>query len=315
MSSFTDDLNRAVRILVRSVLGLGENDVRKSDQTAASGQQSAPYATVRISMDEEDGTASRSYEHDDIDDVEDLVEVSMVPERFTASVQFWGATPSPAQLRGAAVSDDVDDYTGVTAGALSLPIDGAVLAVSGIDLSTATTMDEVASLLQARVAAALAGVTVVWTSKRFIVTSPTTGQASAAAPSAVSATSTLLGLTAAAGAVGSDNKSGIAKPSTEAFDRARRLKSRIELSIFVELMQKLGIGFESASPARNLAALASGGAFESRGQIDLTFSVISRETASAVDGVLDVDPTQIQIAMLAQSPDGVIHNIEPEVTP
>lgn len=315
MIPFTDDLNRAVRRLVCSALGLGENDVRPSDQTAPSGQQSAAYATVRIMMDEEDGTDSLSYEHDDIDDVEDLVEVSMVPERFVASVQFYGATPAPAQLRGAAVSDDVADYTGVTAGALSIPIDGVARAVSAINLSAATTMAEVAGILQARAAAALAGVSVVWTAKRFIVTSPTTGQGSAVGAAAVSSLATLLGLTAAAGAVGSDNKSGIAKPSTEAFDRARRLKRRINLSPNVELMQKLGIGFETASPARNLSALAPGGAFESRGQIDLTFSVISREIAGAADGVTDVDPEQIQIAMLAQLPGGAIQPIEPEVTP
>lgn len=314
MIPFTDDLNRAVRRLVCSALGLGEDGVRPSDQTAPSGQQSAAYATVRIMMDEEDGTESLSYEHDDLDDVEDLVEVSMVPERFVASVQFYGATPAPAQLRGAAVSDDVAAYTGITAGALSIPIDGVARAISAINLSTATTMDEVAGLLQARAAAALAGVTVVWTAKRFIVTSPTTGQGSAVGAAAVSSLATLLGLTAAA-AVGSDNKSGIAKPSTEAFDRARRLKRRINLSPNVELMQKLGIGFETASPARNLSALAPGGAFESRGQIDLTFSVISREIAGAADGVTDVDPEQIQIAMLAQLPGGAIQPIEPEVTP
>lgn len=299
-----EDANVAVRRLVRAAFGLGENDVRPADQTAPAGRQSTPFVTVKIISAEDDGMASRSYEEDG----DDILEASMVPERIVASIQFWGATSRPARLRGGDVSADVADYTGITAGAFSIVIDGASRAVSAINLSAATTMEEAAAALEARFAAALAGVTVTWTGKRFLVESPTPGQVSAIAPAGVTTAATLLGLTAAAGAVGSDNKSGIAKPSLEAFERARRLPRLLGLSANIELMQTLGLGFESASPARDLSAIADA-AWESRGSVDLTFTVISREAVAVA--AVEIVPA----GLLVQTPDGVIHTTEIEVTP
>lgn len=297
-----DDVNVAVRRLVAAVLGLGENDVRPANQTAPAGKQSSPFATVLIMDDDSVGTVDRAVE---TDGAGGWLEAVYQPERFTASIQFFGASPKAATLRGAPASSVPADYTGVTVGGFDVSMDGAIRKVSGINAAGATTMAGVAAIVQARLSAALAGATCVWTGKRFLMTSPTTGQTSSVRQAVATTTvgaadvSTLLALTAAAGAVGSDNATGIASYGADAFDRARRLPVLLDLSANVDLMQTLGLGFEDAGKARNLAALADS-AWESRGSIDVTFNIVSRE-ALAVAAVASVP-----IGLNVLEPDGTI---------
>jgi hypothetical protein len=165
------------------------------------------------------------------------------------------------------------------------------------------------------VAAALASSTVTWTGKRFVVTSPTSGTSSkvgtATAPTAGGApsnVSTLLGLTAAAGASPSDNASGLAKPSSESFDRARRLPALLNLAPQVELMQTMGLGFQGASRARDISGVTDS-AWENRGSIDLTFQVINREAVALA--VIESASLGLQV----QEPGGAIRTINVAPTP
>lgn len=66
--------------------------------------------------------------------------------------------------------------------------------------------------------------------------------------------------------------------SVGAYDRALRLEARLGLSQFVELARSYRIGFLRASRARDLAAIDSA-QWESRGQVDLYFSVVAQENA------------------------------------
>lgn len=71
---------------------------------------------------------------------------------------------------------------------------------------------------------------------------------------------------------------GIVRYSRAAFDRAARLRQRLQMSASVALMRSLGLGLLGAGEARDLTALADD-TYESRGQIDLTFNVVNRESA------------------------------------
>lgn len=76
---------------------------------------------------------------------------------------------------------------------------------------------------------------------------------------------------------------GIATYSNAAFDRAARLPQILQKPSNVEIMGQLGLGLLTWSKPRNLRGLADA-TWESRGQIDLTFNIINRET-DAVDTI------------------------------
>lgn len=111
------------------------------------------------------------------------------------------AAPTAAELAGGVnASRLVSTYNAVTNGALSIPINGATVALSGINLSSATTLAGVAALIQAALTTAASGATIEWTGQRFLVRSPTTGVAStigfATAPGAGTDLAPLLALRA-----------------------------------------------------------------------------------------------------------------------
>ncbi len=100
---------------------------------------------------------------------------------------------------------------------------------------------------------------------------------------------------------------GIARYSNEAFDRASRLSQILQLSANADRMRQIGIGFMGASQARNLSALADA-TWSSRGQVDLTFSVVNREIAS-IETILSVPFSTTVIG-----PDGTPQTRSSEVT-
>lgn len=106
----------------------------------------------------------------------------------------------PAFLRGAKNTATVAECNAITAGTLSLAdLDGAPVALTGIDLSTATSLAQVATLLTA---AFTGGATVTYntTFQAFVITSATSG-ATSTISAATGTVATLLNLTAAAGAI------------------------------------------------------------------------------------------------------------------
>lgn len=110
---------------------------------------------------------------------------------YLAAVAYFSQEPAPetvkigrifsaaqaAYLGGGAVSNDFNDYTGITAGGFDIMINGTNRTISGIDCSAAASMANVATAIQTRLAAALSSTTCTWnsTQNRFVIASPSTG--------------------------------------------------------------------------------------------------------------------------------------------
>lgn len=101
-----------------------------------------------------------------------------VPEKLQIGRMFSSA--QAAVILSGAVSDDVDDYTGITNGGFDITINGTLRQISAINCGSATTMANVATAIQTRLQAALASTTCTWnaTLSKFVITSPTTGTGS-----------------------------------------------------------------------------------------------------------------------------------------
>jgi len=144
-------------------------------------------------------------------------------EEYKAAQAYFSQSPAPkqlmigrrflaaqaGQLRGAGVSSVLATYTGTTNGGFDITINGVNRQIFALDLSGAASMAAIATLIQTKLNAALAGTTCTWDgTSRFIITSPTTGTASivlyAVAPTGGSSptdASTLLGFSASSGAL------------------------------------------------------------------------------------------------------------------
>ncbi len=86
---------------------------------------------------------------------------------------------------------------------------------------------------------------------------------------------------------------GLPKYSSVAFDRAARLPQRLLLPDSVERLFRYGMGFIDASTPKNLTAIVDA-LYESRGQIDLTFAVVNRETLRI--SIYDHVPIDLRVA-------------------
>lgn len=309
------DANYDIRKLVRSVMSMPENSVRPAKQNVPTGGQVDEIATVDILDDDAIGTGARSY--DTVGSVPNDVTTERVDQehRLVASVNFYRRPPTSGYLRGFPVSATIGDYTSIVDGAFDVVIDGVNRQISGLDFAGAATMPAAAAIIQSRLQAALAATACAWdpVNDRFVVTSPSTGQTSAvlgaAAPTGGgSDVSAVLGLTIGGGAISVNNRAGIARYGNAAFDRASRIGHRLRLASAVALMNVLGLAFVSASKPRNLTALVDGDTWESRGQVDLTFTVVARESET-VQTVLIVPLTTN-----SQAPGGAIHTDTAEVT-
>lgn len=83
---------------------------------------------------------------------------------------------------------------------------------------------------------------------------------------------------------------GISRQGSKAFARASTLGLLLQARSSIALMESMGLGFRSASQARDLSELA-GPTYEDRGSVDLTFTIMNAETftvASVATAVLDI---------------------------
>ncbi len=132
-----------------------------------------------------------------------LLWFQQAPQPTTLKIGRWLATAASGVLRGASLSaaqQALGTFTAITSGGFTYTKNGASPTnVTGINLSGATNLNGVASLITA----ALTGATCVWNSTfaRFEITSATTGSTSSisflTAPGSGTDISTLLGMTAA----------------------------------------------------------------------------------------------------------------------
>lgn len=122
-----------------------------------------------------------------------IVDFGANSETASAALAYFGQSPKPKQmmvgrfvktasaasLLGGILSSAqqaMSNFTSITAGALTLNVDGASVALTAIDLSAATNLAGVASALTTKAAGKF---TARWTGERFEITSPTTGASSA----------------------------------------------------------------------------------------------------------------------------------------
>jgi hypothetical protein len=229
-----DDLNYAVRRIVRQVMAMPEHSVRPAKQGIAAGGQTDEIGTVDIINDQGLGTGARTYETTGTVPSDVTIERIDQDHQFVASVNFYRRPPTASYLRGFTVSADPDMYMLIADGGFDISIDGTLRKVFGIDLTGVASMTEVASRVQARLVAELAGTTCHWdaTNARLVVTSPSTNPDVSNVGGAVAPTkdlspdpgptdvSAVLGLTVAGGALPVNNRAGIARYSNAAVDRA-----------------------------------------------------------------------------------------------
>jgi hypothetical protein len=133
-----------------------------------------PLSSAREGVHEDHGRRTRlRVEHRGVQGGRDLLQ----PAAEAASVKIGRRflTAQAGQLRGGGASSTVADYTGISTGAFNISINGTVRNITAVDFSAATTMANVATAIQTRLAAALASTTCTWDGTRFIITSPTTG--------------------------------------------------------------------------------------------------------------------------------------------
>lgn len=101
---------------------------------------------------------------------------------------------------------------------------------------------------------------------------------------------------------------GLSPFGTGAFDKAARLESVLALTPNLDLMDTMGLGLEDVSTARNLSGLVDGAVWEDRGSVDLTFTVVNRES------VLLSSFASAEIDLLVQQQGGHIDESTIEVT-
>jgi hypothetical protein len=101
------------------------------------------------------------------------------PTRLGLARRFNAATAG--ELLGGSATQVLATYQAVgAAGSLAISVDGAVKQVTGMDFTSAGSMNAIAAIVQTRLAAAAAGATCTWDAQRgrFVLYSGTTGTAS-----------------------------------------------------------------------------------------------------------------------------------------
>jgi len=108
------------------------------------------------------------------------------PQPTTLSIGRWAQTATSGKLLGGTLStaqQALTNFTGIVSGAFELLLNGIPTSITGLNFSSATTLNGVAAIIQTALAAAVTGTTCVWNSvfQRFeIETAGSTGIASTA---------------------------------------------------------------------------------------------------------------------------------------
>lgn len=105
------------------------------------------------------------------------------PRPTSLYIGRWAQTASAGVLHGGVLSSNeqnLSNFTSVSSGSLDITIDGTSVSLTGIDLSSVTTLNGVASAVQSAFSSTTVAPTVIWDSSfhRFQVTSGTTGSSS-----------------------------------------------------------------------------------------------------------------------------------------
>jgi hypothetical protein len=83
-----DDINKLIRKFIRETLALPENSVRKANQTAPTGKQSEPFATVLITLIDATGEDDRRLDNEAVPSL-NVAETIIGQRLLVASIQFF----------------------------------------------------------------------------------------------------------------------------------------------------------------------------------------------------------------------------------
>jgi len=83
-----DDINKLIRKFIRETLALPENSVRKANQTAPTGKQSEPFATVLITLIDATGEDDRRLDNEAAPSL-NVAETIIGQRLLVASIQFF----------------------------------------------------------------------------------------------------------------------------------------------------------------------------------------------------------------------------------
>ncbi|MCM2544900.1 DUF3383 domain-containing protein [Burkholderia glumae] len=126
------------------------------------------------------------------------------PKPASLCIGRWAKTATSGQLNGGVLSTKqqaIENWNVITTGAFNITIDGNAAVITGLDFSSQTNLNGVATVVGEK----LTGATIVWDGSRFVVTSATTGTSSsvsyATAPTDGVDISAMLGLTASTASV------------------------------------------------------------------------------------------------------------------
>lgn len=127
---------------------------------------------------------------------------SQSPRPTKLYIGRWARTASSGLLYGAvltAAQQALSNFTAITAGTLTISVDGTPLNLTAINLGAVANLNGVASAITTKLTGAA---TCVWDAvrRRFVITSTTTGAASTVGYASASPLATAMGLTQAAGA-------------------------------------------------------------------------------------------------------------------
>lgn len=136
-------------------------------------------------------TGDRIRSYSSMDDV--AVDFASTDEEYKAALVYFSQSPRPSTLMisrrfenavaaellaGVGYDKNLASFTAITNGGFDISIDGANKQVTTVNLSTAVSFNQIASLIQTRLQVVAAGATVTFDGKRFIIRSGTTGASS-----------------------------------------------------------------------------------------------------------------------------------------
>jgi hypothetical protein len=204
--------------------------------------------------------------YSDIDDI--ATDFGTTAPEYLAAVAFFSQAPRPKQvyigrwaesatagrIKGRILTEDeqtLSIFTAITAGTMTLTVDGTEVSVSAVDLSAETNLNGVA----AQVTSGLGGkATCTWTGERFVITSATTGSSSSVSVTDSDTLSSALGFTSGATSVAGSDAETLTEAVTELLDYqtwySAVLASTTATSEDIIAAAKL---IEAASPSRVLA--------------------------------------------------------------
>lgn len=175
------------------------------------------------------------------------------PQPSSIMIGRWVKEAAEGLLRGRILStseQQISNFTSIDAGAFDVTIDGSVVNVTAIDLSSQVNLNGVASQVTAGLQSKG---TCKWTGERFVITSATTGTSSTVTNATSTELSQALGLDAGTTAVAGAPAESLTDAVTALMDSAAWYMAFVAAEYDADAAVKAAQAIEAASPSRVIA--------------------------------------------------------------